>query len=208
MHVSNGEIKLDTASTGTTDNWVGADAYNNFFIDAAQGSIFNTSANMRFNIDANNTEADTRAFTWAKNAATTGSTALMTLTEAGNVGIGTTAPGDKLHVDGGGIKNTNSVSCPTAGTWYNMDSSSDYTDALYLVTAWRTGDGANVVSYVVHWSADYYQNDVNVISGLAHSSFTLSFQGSGTGGAGPRYIQVRPNTYGCGDLKFSKIYPR
>jgi hypothetical protein len=67
--------------------------------DTASGHI-NAYELMTFNIDTDNDDADTRYFGWFKNGAAGSGTALMRLTETGNLGIGTTSPATKLQVDG------------------------------------------------------------------------------------------------------------
>jgi len=86
--------KLDVAGTARIkDSLYLGDA------DTASGHI-NAYELMTFNIDTDNDDADTRYFGWFKNGAAGSGTALMRLTEAGNLGIGTTAPGALLHVSG------------------------------------------------------------------------------------------------------------
>jgi hypothetical protein len=65
--------------------------------DTASGHI-NAYELMTFNIDTDNDDADTRYFGWFKNGAAGSGTALMRLTETGNLGIGTTAPAQELHI--------------------------------------------------------------------------------------------------------------
>ncbi|MGH1469324.1 MAG: hypothetical protein ACRBBP_10690, partial [Bdellovibrionales bacterium] len=54
--------------------------------------------NMTFNIDSDNDNPDTAGFTFAKNSKGNASTALVKITEEGNVGIGTASPGEALVV--------------------------------------------------------------------------------------------------------------
>ena len=54
---------------------------------------------MTFNIDSDNDDTN-RHFTWYKNGASGGGTAMMRLTEDGNLGINDTAPSEKLNVGG------------------------------------------------------------------------------------------------------------
>ena len=79
------------------DAWIGASSGNNLFWNDSSGhGVINAKKNIYLNIDSNNNDADTAALYIGKNAATTGSTGLVTILESGNVGIGTTGPGARL----------------------------------------------------------------------------------------------------------------
>ncbi|HXK40550.1 MAG TPA: hypothetical protein VJ046_00365, partial [Candidatus Paceibacterota bacterium] len=87
-------------------------------IGSGNGFI-NSAESIYLNIDSNNDAADTQLFQIGKNSAGTGGTALLTVQESGNVGIGTTGPDTPLHVyQAGGNFITMQVNTqPTTNKW-------------------------------------------------------------------------------------------
>lgn len=111
---ANGVVSIDTDIIEDTLDSVtdrGATTTNNISVGelSATGGIINlgtanTSSghinayeNMTFNIDSDNDDTN-RYFAWYTNGNAGGGSELMRLTEAGNVGIGTTAPVDQLAI--------------------------------------------------------------------------------------------------------------
>lgn len=90
----------DAGKEKKDDYYVGQNALE---YDFAWGQAINSTANVQINIDSNDAD-DSRHFTVAKNSAGIGSapdskgTALFTVRESGNVGIGTPKPQARLHV--------------------------------------------------------------------------------------------------------------
>ncbi|MDD5592940.1 MAG: hypothetical protein PHV44_06605, partial [Candidatus Omnitrophica bacterium] len=70
--------------------------------DGSFGGIIRSAGSLRFNIDSNNNDVDTRSFVIGKNQGTGDASTgvLMIVQEDGNVGIGTTNPGYNLDVSG------------------------------------------------------------------------------------------------------------
>ncbi len=119
-------------------------------IDTASGHI-NAYELMSFNIDIDNDDADTRYFSWHKNAADGAGTELMRLTEAGNVGIGTTTPAENLTVNGS-IQFGNTTSASGATNNFNSGRLGTYNSGAGVYSQYNFVQPANNKSFAI-WNS-------------------------------------------------------
>ena len=92
---------LKAEPDANTSVYMGRGQDNSLEFDWGYGSALNSTANIAFNIDANNIDNETRYIDFKKHAGGfSAGTVLMRIQESGNVGIGTENPADKLEVVG------------------------------------------------------------------------------------------------------------
>jgi phage shock protein A len=146
-----GNISFPTLNT-RIDAGNGSDL-NAFVFDQSRGQIINSTSNLYFNMDTNNDDTS-RVIQFASNRnANTGGTTIMTMTEHGNVGIGTTTPTGILHVESGSF--TRNIRFTGGGGGVNgylftgpiysaIGTESDHTFGLFANNStqlWLTGTG-------------------------------------------------------------------
>jgi hypothetical protein len=93
-----GNISFPTLNTRIDAG--GLNDLNAFVFDQSRGQLINSTSNLYFNMDTNNDDTS-RVIQFATNrSSSTGGNVIMTMTEDGNVGIGTNSPAEKLDVNG------------------------------------------------------------------------------------------------------------
>jgi Chaperone of endosialidase len=108
--------------------YIGRGDTNSLEFDATFGTVLNSTANLSFNIDSNNDDANTRFVDFRTNGkGASGGASLLRVLENGNVGIGTASPTTRLQVNGA-IYATGKMYCDTAivvwwGNRWNANSS-------------------------------------------------------------------------------------
>ena len=152
--------------------------------DSASAHI-NSYENMTFNIDTDNDDTN-RTFSWQTDGASNTGTKLMTLTDEGNLGIGTTDPGYKLDVVG----NLRLQSATDVILDLNADTGNNSGEAYHPeVRFWQDGGvGSNLMLAI---GSD---NVGGAYTGtLANSAFIMG--GSGHSGSIPLHFGVNNTVY-------------
>jgi len=117
----------------------------------------------------------------------------MIISSEGNVGIGTTAPNEKLDVNGS-IRVYQSYSNVPPDNWTDIDVNNTSIAALYTVSIQKLSDGNNLRTYLLLFTGSYYGCGISIISSVGasdSSDITAAFTTSGSG-SGPYKLQIKP----------------
>ena len=158
-----GNVGINTTSPRTKLHVTGLTGDDDPALGSSTAPFFvsNTANSYGLNIGVNNVGAS-----WLQSQSNTSSTAYNLLLNplGGNVGIGTTSPAQKLHVEGTIAANTGGFEIRT-GTYGNLGIKSYYS-ILYTTTSVRVG-GVGGISYKsISASAFYVNSDYRLKSNL------------------------------------------
>ncbi len=170
---TNPQSALDVVGTiRASDLFVsGLSSFNVLVDDSTYVQIGNTSSSSRvfemvslgsvdFVIDSNN-NSTSKSFTWRTNGEHGAGTALMTLTDTGDVGIGTTSPAYTLDVDG-------DINMRTGHSFYYDVAGATNPNPVFWI------DGENTDIDIVRVGTDTFSTDSDY-------GMTLKYRGSGSG---------------------------
>jgi len=137
IYRSTGKVGIGTVSPAYSLDVYGTGHFRNALLLGAKGALhgfLNSEDSAYFNLDADNTGVNGQAFVFGRGrTGASGGTELVRITDAGNVGIGTTNPTSKLHVNGtANLEGGNFVWNNGTGDYTASFKSADSRDILFI----------------------------------------------------------------------------
>jgi len=137
IYRSTGKVGIGTVSPAYSLDVYGTGHFRNALLLGAKGALhgfLNSEDSAYFNLDADNTGVNGQAFVFGRGrTGVSGGTELVRITDAGNVGIGTTNPTSKLHVNGtANLEGGNFVWNNGTGDYTASFKSADSRDILFI----------------------------------------------------------------------------
>ena len=137
IYRSTGKVGIGTVSPAYSLDVYGTGHFSNALLLGAKGALhgfLNSEDSAYFNLDADNTGVNGQAFVFGRGrTGASGGTELVRITDAGNVGIGTTNPTSKLHVNGtANLEGGNFVWNNGTGDYTASFKSADSRDILFI----------------------------------------------------------------------------